>query len=86
MNKAATINARIESSLKMRAESILHKLGLSTAEAIRIFYSQVCLQNGLPFEVKIPNKKTQEAIKELEQGKGTRYQSMKDVWDSLDDA
>ena len=86
MNKSATINARIESSLKVRAEGILHKLGLSTAEAIRIFYSQVCLQNGLPFEVKIPNKKTREAIKELEQGKGTRYQSMKDVWDSLDDA
>jgi DNA-damage-inducible protein J len=85
MNKAATVNARIEPALKMQAESILHKVGLSTAEAIRLFYSQVCLQNGLPFEVKIPNKKTRAAMEELESGKGQRYKTMKDVWDSLDD-
>ena len=86
MSKVATINARIEPSLKMKAETILHKVGLSTAEAIRLFYSQVCLQNGLPFEVKIPNKKTRDAIKELESGKGKRFKTMKHVWDSIDDA
>ena len=86
MNKAATINARIEPALKMQAETILHKVGLSAAEAIRIFYSQVCLQNGLPFDVKIPNKKTRDAINELESGKGQRFKSMKDVWDSIDHA
>lgn len=29
MNKAATINARIEPALKMKAEAILHEVGLS---------------------------------------------------------
>lgn len=86
MSKAATINARIEPALKMQAEAILHKVGLSTAEAIRLFYSQVCLQNGLPFEVKIPNKETREAMVELESGKGERFKTMKDVWDSIDNA
>ncbi len=86
MNKAATINARIEPALKMQAEMILKKVGLSAAEAIRIFYSQVCLQNGLPFDVKIPNKKTRDAIEELDSGKGQRFKSMKDVWDSIDHA
>jgi len=86
MSKAATINARIEPALKMQAETILHKVGLSAAEAIRIFYSQVCLQNGLPFDVKIPNKKTRDAIEELESGKGQRFKSMKEVWDSIDHA
>lgn len=86
MSKAATINARIEPALKMQAEAILHKVGLSTAEAIRLFYSQVCLQNGLPFEVKIPNKQTLHAIEELESGKGERFKSMQDVWDSIDNA
>tara|TARA_R110002126_G_scaffold110918_2_gene248611 strand:- start:143407 stop:143673 length:267 start_codon:yes stop_codon:yes gene_type:complete len=86
MNKAATINARIEPALKMQAEKILHKVGLSTAEAIRIFYSQVCLQNGLPFDVKIPNKDTRDAMDMLESGKGERYKTMEDVWNSLDDA
>lgn len=86
MNKAATINARIEPGLKLQAEEILHKLGLSPAEAIRIFYSQICLKNGLPFDVKIPNKKTQHAIDQLESGKGERFKTMNDVWDSIDDA
>lgn len=86
MSKAATINARIEPALKMQAETIFHKVGLSAAEAIRIFYSQVCLQNGLPFDVKIPNKKTRDAIEELESGNGQRFKSMKDVWDSIDHA
>lgn len=86
MNKAATINARIEPALKIQAEEILHKVGLSAAEAIRLFYSQVCLQNGLPFDVKIPNKKTLDAIEELESGKGERFKTMKDVWNSIDNA
>ena len=84
MSKVATINMRIEPALKQRAEDILHKVGLSTAEAIRIFYTQICLKNGLPFEVKLPNKETLAAIQELESGKGFRYESMDDVWHEID--
>jgi len=84
MVKKVTISARIEPALKMKAEEVLHEIGLSTAEAITIFYSQVCLQNGLPFDVKIPNKKTQHAMDELESGKGLRCKTMDDVWNSLD--
>ena len=86
MNKAATINTRIEPDLKHQAESILHAVGLSQAEAIRIFYKQICLKKGLPFEVKIPNKATLDDINELESGKGTRYATVKDMWDDLDNA
>lgn len=83
MNKEATINARIEPRLKHHAEAILHDVGLSTAEAIRIFYIQICLNRGLPFEVKLPNEKTLSAIKELESGKGTKYDSVEEMWDDL---
>ncbi|PCI38923.1 MAG: type II toxin-antitoxin system antitoxin, RelB/DinJ family [Thiotrichales bacterium] len=86
MSKAATINTRIEPALKHQAESILRKIGLSTAEAIRIFYIQVCLKKGLPFEVKLPSDETLDAIQELEYGKGTKYDSMKEVWKDVDDA
>lgn len=86
MNKAATINARIEPSLKHQAEAILHGVGLTTAEAIRIFYTQICLKKGLPFEVKLPSAETIAAINELESGKGTRYHSMDEVWSDLDNA
>ncbi len=58
--KDATINTRIEPELKAQAEKILQKVGLSSAEAIRLFYTQICLAKGLPFEVKIPDKKPRE--------------------------
>ncbi len=66
MYKSATINARIDQKLKYRAENVLHKIGLSSAEAIRLFYSQVCLHHGLPFNVKIPNTVTQKAIQDAD--------------------
>jgi DNA-damage-inducible protein J len=86
VNKAATINARIEANLKYQAEAILHNVGLSTAEAIRIFYTQICLNKGLPFEVKLPNAETLAAINELESGKGTKYNSMDEVWSDINGA
>lgn len=42
MHKVAIINTRIEPKLKSEAEHILHKLGLTSAEAIRLFYKQIC--------------------------------------------
>lgn len=86
MNKAATINARIEPALKHQTEEILHSLGLSRAEAIRMFYTQICLKKGLPFEVKLPNNETLAAIQELESGKGTQYNSMEEVWSDVNSA
>jgi DNA-damage-inducible protein J len=55
MHKAEIIRVRVETSLKVEAEAVLAQLGLSPTEAIRLFYLQVSLQGGLPFEVRIPN-------------------------------
>ncbi|MCI0690829.1 type II toxin-antitoxin system RelB/DinJ family antitoxin [candidate division KSB1 bacterium] len=49
-----TISARIKSDLKSEVEEVFKKLGLSTTEAIVLFFHQVRLHKGLPFEVKIP--------------------------------
>lgn len=58
MSKTSTIRARIEPDLKGKAEHIFRQLGLTTTQAITLFYKQVELQNGLPFDVAIPNKTT----------------------------
>ena len=55
MSKTATVRARMEPELKKNVEDIFAHLGLSTTEAINLFYKQVELHKGLPFEVKIPN-------------------------------
>ena len=58
MSKTAMLRARIEPVLKEEVDSIFKKLGLSTSEAINIFYRQVKLRKGLPFQVIIPNELT----------------------------
>lgn len=83
MHKVATINARIEPELKTEAENILHTVGLSAAEAIRLFYKQICLKRGLPFEIKIPNKKTLRAMHDADTGKTHKAKSVDDLFKDL---
>ncbi len=54
MAKSANLYARIEPDLKEQAESILLSLGIPASNAITMFYKQIILQKGLPFEVKLP--------------------------------
>ena len=55
MAKTEFIRARVEPELKYQAEEIFSKLGLSPTDAITLFYVQVTLHGGLPFEMRIPN-------------------------------
>ncbi len=54
MAKSANLYARIEPEIKEQAESILSELGIPASNAINMFYKQIILQRGLPFEVKLP--------------------------------
>ena len=58
MNKSAMVRARVEPEVKEHAEEIFRKLGLSVTQAITMFYKQVEMRKGLPFNVAIPNKQT----------------------------
>jgi len=54
MTKTFTISARIDPELKNNVDQVFKDLGLTAAQAITLFYKQVELQQGLPFNVKIP--------------------------------
>ena len=53
--KSSNLYARIEPEVKEKAESILATLGISVSGAINMFYKQIILQKGIPFDVKIPS-------------------------------
>lgn len=55
--KSANLYARIEPDVKEQAESILSALGIPASNAINMFYKQIILQRGLPFDVKIPSSR-----------------------------
>jgi DNA-damage-inducible protein J len=64
MSKIETVRARVDAGLKSDAESILSQLGLSTSDAITLFLTQVKLNRGLPFAIRLPNETTNETTNE----------------------
>jgi addiction module RelB/DinJ family antitoxin len=48
------IRSRIDSSIKLEAQSLLGRFGLTMSDAIRLFLHQVVIEKGLPFQVKLP--------------------------------
>ncbi len=84
ISKTATVRARIEPNLKTEVESLFKKLGLSTTEAINLFYRQVKLRKGLPFSVVIPNETTEKVFKDTDAGRNLiRCDDADDMFDKL---
>ena len=60
MTNTNAVYARIDTNLKENAESILNQLGITPSSAIQMLYSQIVLQKGMPFELRLPVNTTQE--------------------------
>ena len=91
MAKTANLYARIEPELKEKAETILAELGIPVSSALTMFYKQIVLQRGLPFEVKLPpcidELTPEELMAELQKGlddaKAGRVFPMEEVFEEL---
>lgn len=70
------VRARIDSETKERAADALESMGLSISDAIRILMLRIADEQRMPFEVRVPNTKTQQAINELESGQGKQFDNL----------
>ncbi|MDR2015431.1 MAG: type II toxin-antitoxin system RelB/DinJ family antitoxin [Azoarcus sp.] len=77
------VRARIDTNTKERAASALEAMGLSISDAIRLLMLRIADEHRLPFEVKVPNATTKEAIAELEAGNGKKFASVGDLMADL---
>lgn len=91
MSKSANLNIRMKPEVKDGAENILKKLGIPPSSAIDMFYRQIIMNKGLPFEVKLTNESlvdiseisTEELNNLLDEG----FESIeKGQYESIDDA
>ncbi len=57
VQKSANLYVRIEPELKEQAENILSALGVNASNAINMFYKQIILHKGIPFDVTLPANK-----------------------------
>ena len=82
MARTSNIFIRIEPDIKEQAESVLEKLGIPMSNAVAIFLRQIVMQNGLPFEVKIPNKKANSLSNSAETESSIKIKRTKDDIDN----
>jgi DNA-damage-inducible protein J len=67
--KTAIINARVKPDLKNDVEQILSQLGITTTQAITMYFEQIKMTKGIPFQLKIPNDETLQAMKDARANK-----------------
>ena len=75
---------RVEEGNYHQAKEILAQVGLNYSQAIGVFNNMVVLNEGLPFDVKIPTKGTQDALDDLKMQKGKNFDSVKALFNELD--
>ena len=84
MPKTKTVTVRLDPELKENAERILGELGLTVSQAIALFYRQVELHDGLPFDVRLPNTMTRLALDDAQSRRDlTSYSSVDELFADL---
>ena len=77
-------NLRLDADTKAKAYEIFEQIGLKPTQAFNLFLRQVALQKGLPFDLKIPNVETIEAMSESIHHSGTRYAHSEELFKDLE--
>lgn len=54
MKKTATLNLRVNPTVKEQAEIVLSRLGVPMSTAINMYLNQISLTGGIPFAVTLP--------------------------------
>ena len=84
----ATVTARVDENVKKEAEILFKKMGINMSTAMNLFLKKCILEQGIPFELKVPNKETLKAMQETEDilsGKIERkgYNSAEELFEDL---
>ena len=65
MSKNTSLNVRTTMEIKKGAEVILNGLGLNISSAVNLFLKQVVNYRGIPFDLRLPNEETQQAMDDM---------------------
>ena len=84
MKADAVVCAHIDTVTKERTTAALGAMGLSVSDAIRLLMLKIAEEQRLPFEVKVPTPATVRAMKELDAGKGRRFETPEELFSDLD--
>ena len=90
--KTATLNMRVDPSVKEEAERVYAQFGMTLTDAVNVFLHKSIMEGGLPFDLRQPryNAETELAMREardIAAGRvaATRYASAAQAFAELDD-
>ena len=83
MSLNATVKARVDENVKFEVDKIFKEIGLNTSQAINIFLKKVIAERGIPFDLKIPNQETLEAMKDVKNGTNLEKITFQDLQDDM---
>lgn len=86
MSKTANLNVRIDPETKSKAENLFSRFGLTVSDAVNMFLHQSIMYGGIPFEVRVPNKETEEALDDVLNHRNLSgpYETMEALMEALD--
>jgi len=61
---SSMLHVRLDDETKARGNAVLEAIGLSASDAVRLLYRRIAAEQAFPLELKVPNRKTQAAMKE----------------------
>lgn len=67
---------RLDEESKLVASEVFRQYGMSLSDGINLFCKQVAMTYSIPFELKVPNKRMQKALDELEKREGKSFDSI----------
>jgi DNA-damage-inducible protein J len=79
----AVVRARIDEKTKKKATIILKSLGLTPSSAFRLLLTKVVAEKNLPFELRIPNAETVDAMRDIQRGKVKTVNSVDELFREL---
>lgn len=77
------VHIRVNAKLKEEACEALDGMGLSLSDAVRLLMVRVAAEKALPFDIRVPNVKTERALHEASTSKTQAFESVDSLMDSL---
>jgi DNA-damage-inducible protein J len=66
------VHIRVDEKVKAKAAKTLASMGLTVSDAVRLLLTRVAAEKALPFEVRVPNRKTAATMEAGERGEVSR--------------
>lgn len=72
-------NLYLDQETKIKAKQLFEQYHISLSDAVNMFLSQSVLSQGLPFDMKIPNKETAASMSNIDNNKNIERISLDDL-------